>query len=302
MRQVFTALACIGALALSSCATNYAGFIADAAFDPPATEVVRSASGEALELHYFDTQADPKGTIFFVSGSGCASLRYYLRHYFAPLPGSWRIYALQKRGVDALSTGFACSGEYYAHATLDEFLARNREALRWTASQRGAIDAVFGVSEGGGIAAELAAENSSIRRLVVIGSGGLTMREDLRILAHKLGQTEALNAGLAAIASDPESVEKRFLGHSYRYWSSALDIDPVPIYLRVSQPARVFLGEKDEGVPVDSAFALRDRVAAANRTNVSVEIVEGASHTLVRDGEDLKPAIMRRIGAWLASD
>lgn len=161
---------------------------------------------------------------------------------------------------------------------------------------------MFGVSEGGGLAAELAAENPSIRHLAVIGDGGLTMRENLRILGRRRGKLEEMESGMAAVDADPGSLEKRLLGLPYRYFSSMLDVDPIPVYLRVSQPAYVVMGEKDESVPVESAYALRERMAAAHRTNFTIEIVEGASHALIRDGADLKPAIMRKIGEWLSRD
>jgi pimeloyl-ACP methyl ester carboxylesterase len=289
-------------LVLSGCASTYGAFIADAAFDPPDVEIVQAASGEALQLYHVDTEPDPKGAMFFVGGSGCASLRYFLRQYFAALPGSWRIFAVQKAGVDPFSTGFGCSREFEAHATLPEIFRRNREALDIVISRRGKIDALFGVSEGGGLAVALAAENPNIPRLVVVGSGGLTMREDLGFLARRtdfpIGTVE-LQSKFADIASDPQSEEKRLLGLPYLYWSSSLDRDPMPFYLRVSQPTRVFFGEKDQSVPVESAHALRDRLKAAHRTNIEVEIVEGASHTLVRDGKDLKPEIFRRLDGWL---
>jgi len=209
---------------------------------------------------------------------------------------------VQKLGVEPLSTGLNCSPEFDAHATLVEILDRNRQALRWVLARRGPVNAVFGVSEGGGLAAELAAEFPAIHHLVVIGSGGLTMREDIEILARRQGRLEEIQSEIAAIASDPESPDKRLLGQPYRYWSSMLDIDPLPIYLRVRQPTYVVMGEKDESVPVESAYALRDRLAAARHTNVKVEIIEGASHVLIRDGVDLKPSLMRKIGAWLTSD
>lgn len=291
-------------LALSGCASNYGAFIADAAFDPPDVEMVQSASGETLQLYHVDTAPDPKGTIYFVGGSGCASLRFFLRQYFAALPGSWRIFAAQKAGIDPFSTGFGCSREFESHATLPEIFRRNREALDVVIARRGKVDALFGVSEGGGLAVALAAENPKIPRLVIIGSGGLTMREDLGLLARRAGfpiGAEELRSKFADIASDPQSLEKRLLGLPYLYWSSSLDKDPMPFYLRVSQPARVFFGEKDQSVPVESARALRDRLNAAHRTNIEVEIVEGASHTLVRDGKDLKPDIFRRLDSWLAA-
>jgi pimeloyl-ACP methyl ester carboxylesterase len=291
-------------LVLSGCASNYGAFIADAALDPPDVETMQAASGETLQLYHVDTAPDPKGTIFFISGSGCHSLRYYLRQYFAALPGSWRIFAVQKAGVDPFSTGFTCSREFETRAALPEILSRNREALDVVASRRGKVDALFGVSEGGGLAVALAADNPKIPRLVVIGSGGLTMREDLGLLARTPGfpiGSQELQSKFADIASDPQSVDKRLLGLPYLYWSSSLDKDPMPFYLRVSQPAKVFFGEQDQSVPVESARALRDRLNAAHRTNIEVEIVEGASHTLVRDGKDLKPEIFRRLDAWLTA-
>lgn len=303
MRRFFSALSIvIGALASWGCAMDYGAYIADAALDPPEVEIVQAASGEAFELYRVDTEPDPKGTIFFVTGSGCPSLRYYLRRYFAPLPGSWRIFALQKLGVDPLSTGFGCSRDFDAHATLAGILERNREALHLVMARRGKVDAVFGISEGGGLAAELAAENPQVRHLVVIGSGGMTMRENLGILARRPGfpiNSEELESGLAAVAADPQSLDKRFLGLPHLYWSSTLDVDPSPVYRRISQPGYVFVGEKDQSVPVESAYALRNSLSAAHRKNIAVEIVEGASHTLVREGTDLKPEIFRKLNAWL---
>lgn len=289
--------------ALSGCAGSYPAYVADAVVDPPSVELVREPSGETLEIYQIDTQPAPKRTIFFVSGSGCASLRYYLRSYFSRLPGSWRVFALQKSGVDPFTTGLAgCSRRFDERNTLPQIWVRNRDALRWVVARRGKVDAVMGVSEGGALAAALAAESKDVERLVVIGSGGMTTREGLGILARKggfLASAEQLRSGLEAVDADPRSTEKRFLGLPHLYWSSTLDRDPIPIYLRVSQPSFVFFGEKDQSVPVESAYLLRDRLAAAGKSNIKVEIVGGASHTLVRDGVDLKPEIFSRVGEWL---
>lgn len=47
---VIAALGGLVSVSLSGCATDYAGFVADAALEPPAVELARAASGEALEL------------------------------------------------------------------------------------------------------------------------------------------------------------------------------------------------------------------------------------------------------------
>jgi pimeloyl-ACP methyl ester carboxylesterase len=131
------------------------------------------------------------------------------------------------------------------------------------------------------------------------------MREDLGLLAKRgdfLIGFEELQSKLAEVSKDPESLDKRLLGLPYRYWSSALDIDPLPFYTRVSQPTYVFVGERDQSIPVESGHILRERLRAAHRSNINVEIVRGASHTLLRKGEDLKPGIFRQLDGWLRGE
>jgi pimeloyl-ACP methyl ester carboxylesterase len=177
----------------------------------------------------------------------------------------------------------------------EQILQRNREALARVAARSGHVDAVFGVSEGADIAAQLAVENPGVRRLVVIGGGGLSLRQSLDILPAR----PAGRAAERARARDPASPSKRFLGLPYLYWSSFLDHDPLRAYLQVSQPTWVVHGEADESVPIASAYALRDAVARAGRTNFTFDFVGGASHTLVRDGRDLKPLVFADIDRWL---
>jgi pimeloyl-ACP methyl ester carboxylesterase len=298
-------LFCVVALAtmLMGCA-DYGSFVADAAINPPEVERLRSTSGTEFEVFHIDTQPNPAGAIFFVTGSGCASLRYYLRHYFAGFPGSWRIFALQKAGVSPLSTGMGCSREFDAQYTLPEILTRNREALSAVIARQGKVDVLFGVSEGGDVAAALAGENPSVGRLVVIGSGGMSVRESLRVLARRSElpvSSEQLDESFEQIAAEPASVDKRLLGLPFRYWSSTLDVDPSPLYRRISQPTYVLFGEKDQSVPVESVEKLRDDPEIRKHGKITVEIVPGASHTLNRSGVDLKPELFTKINAWLTS-
>lgn len=298
-------LFCVAALTtmLTGCA-DYGSFVADAAINPPEVERLRSTNGTEIEVFHIDTQPNPAGTIFFVTGSGCASLRYYLRHYFASFPGGWRIFASQKAGVSPLSTGMGCSRDFDAQYTLPEILTRNREALSAVIARQGKVDALFGVSEGGNVAATLAGENPSVGRLVVIGSGGMSMRESLRMLARRSElpvSSEQLQESYERIAADPASVDKRLLGLPFRYWSSSLDVDPIPLYRRISQPTYILFGEKDQSAPVESVEKLRDDPEIRKQGKITVEIVPGASHTLTRSGVDLKPELFSKINAWLAS-
>ena len=113
--------------------------------------------------------------------------------------------------------------------------------------------------------------------------------------------SEQLQESYERIAADPASVDKRLLGLPFRYWSSSLDVDPIPLYRRISQPTYSLFGEKDQSAPVESVEKLRDDPEIRKQGKITVEIVPGASHTLTRSGVDLKPELFSKINAWLAS-
>ena len=286
----------------AGCADSNVGFVSDALFDPPEIVTVEDADAAPLEIYSFDTAPDPQRAIFFVSGSGCASLRFFLRGYFSGLTGAYRVYSLQKAGVGPFETGATCTPAFYDDDTSGELLRRNAKALRWVEARfPGNVAALVGVSEGAELAAALAADDPKVGKLVVMGGGGLTFREDLRILAERRGQIAELNAGLASVAADPTSTSPRFLGLTNRYLASFLDVDPLPVYARVTQPILSVAGEKDESVPIESIQRLADALKARPGRNV-VEVIPGASHTFRRAGSDLKPAVMGRLSRWLVDN
>lgn len=286
-------------LLLAGCSTTYMGFARDALFSPPEVTTV-DVDGNRLEIFAVDTGPDPQQAIFFVSGSGCASLRYFQRSYFEGLVGSWRIYAVQKEGVSSLETGGSCSDAFRANYTYDILLERNAAALEWVKSRSPyGVSAIVGVSEGGTIAAALAAENPDIDRLVVIGSGGLSFRQMTGILAERQGRSDELAAGLAAVDADPANLRRDFMGMPHPYLASVLDVDPLPIFARVTQPTMLIIGEEDESVPVESARYLARSLEGRGSGNLTLAVVPGADHTLRRDGQDLKPDLMARLSQWL---
>lgn len=305
-RFVSTCLRIVGicslAVGLGGCLGTYGRFVADSVFDPPSLTRVNGSSGESLEIFSIDTAPNPQQAIFFVSGSGCASLRYFLRSYFSGLDGSYRIYAVQKHGVGATEAGFNCSEQFYDRYILPDLLTRNRDAFRWVRSQwPGKVAAVIGASEGGGIAAALAADNPDAGRLIVIGSGGMKFRQLASIIAKRRNMEEEMRTGVARIDANPNDARTMVFGMTPRYWTSVLDVDPLADYRRVSQPILLVIGERDENVPVEAALYLKDVFAGERRHNLYVEIVPGADHVLKRNGSDLKPELMRRFGKWLAT-
>jgi len=221
------AIILVTGLAIGSCSTQYATFIKDAATNPPKIETIRAASGEQIDLYSIDIGPEPRQPLFFVSGSGGASLSYFLRASFEGMTGSWTVYAAQKAGVSRSETGLSCSqtfaDNYYFEAMRDRYNAALREVI----SRHGEIAAVLGVSEGGEFAALLAQANPQVRRLAVIGSCGVSWRKLGAMIDARKGN-DTFSRTFAEAATDPMSTTKKALGYPYRYWSSVVDFAPRP--------------------------------------------------------------------------
>jgi pimeloyl-ACP methyl ester carboxylesterase len=288
-------------LATSGCATHYATFLADASFNTPTIETIRTSSGDDIDLYSIEVGPAPRRALFFASGSGCASLSYYMRSYFTGLTGSWKIYAAQKAGVARSDTGFFCGQKFEERYNYEVLEAQNGTALDEVIRRHGEVAGLIGVSEGGDIAAELTKTRPNVPRLVIIGSGGLPFRALAPILDARRDD-HLFEHAFTDVDADPGSVTKSVLGYPYRYWSSVLKMDPVPIYLSLNIPILMIFGERDQSVPVASARVLDERFRAAKKDNFHLLVVPGASHGLTEGAVDHKPEIMTVIAAFLQGE
>lgn len=288
------------ALALGGCST-YATYLRDAITHPPKIEAIRTSSGQQIDLYSIDIGPPPRRALFFVSGSGCASLAYFMRAYFENMTGSWTIYAVQKAGVAKNDMGFFCSQSFNDHYYFEALRERYNAALRKVIRRHGEVAGVLGVSEGGDFAALLAQDNPQVRRLAVIGSGGLPWRAVGKILDARAGD-DAFARTFAEITSAPLSTVKTALGYPYRYWSSIVDFDPAAVYLSLKIPILVVFGEADQSVPLESARFLEARFQEAGKENFQLLTIAGARHALIAGGKNLKPEVMTRLDAFFAQE
>jgi pimeloyl-ACP methyl ester carboxylesterase len=219
-----------------------------------------------------------------------------MRWYFTGLTGSWTIYAAQKEAVSRSDTGFLCDQAFADTYHFPALKERNRIALEEVVRRHGEVS-LLGVSEGGDIAAELAQIQPAVRRLAVIGSGGLPFRAVGRLLDARQGGI-TFERTFAHVDADPTNTAQKALGYSHLYWSSVLDRDPWPVYLSLRMPILMIHGEQDDSVPVEAARALEHRFAATGRTNFKLVVVPGASHVLTVGGVNRKPEIMDLIATF----
>lgn len=223
--------------------------------------------------------------IFFISGSGCSSVKNRFPDYFSPLNGVPAIvYILQKRGIADGQSGGSCSKNFISTDYFEQILKDQKEFISNKISSnkfKYQNIVLIGASEGSIIAAKIAEENPNITHLGLIGSGGASLREDLTLLAKKqLFFYFTLNRNLSSIKNNPNSLTKTAWGHTYKYWSSFLDIDFRNILPKQNIPIIIAMGEQDKSVPIESLKELKNIFTDKGKYNLVVKVYPNADHRL----------------------
>jgi pimeloyl-ACP methyl ester carboxylesterase len=250
--------------------------------------------------------ADAKRPVaLFIAGSGCQSLFKkrgeqitggYQNLLFAESKGRVRVLVVEKPGVKFLDapaapgTAKGASEEFLKEHTLPRWAAANAAALRaaWTLP---GIDPtqtlVLGHSEGGIVAARVAAELPQVTHVASLAAGGPTQLFDLAEVRSraqpddKPGDAERrvreVYEEWSRIQKDPDSMSKFWLGHPYRRWSSFLKHSVTEELLRTKAKVYLAQGTADATIPVKAHDVLVAELRARGR-DVTAERIEGADH------------------------
>lgn len=264
------------------------------------TETFRHADG-TLSASFKRQIGDQRSDVYLFTfgGSGCVSWRDYMTSYFRGLTGSITVLALNKRHVPADATGATC-GPAFATANMPERWVADYTAfivhhLR-QATVRPRRVVLLGVSEGAYVAVAVAATRWEITDLAIIGDGAWSMRQSLQALDGR----DQVEAAWRTIAADPDSLEKTWMGHPYRWWSAIMDLDPSPEYLKLTIPILLGVGQQDHSVPVDSAMALDALFAGKGKRNITLRIYPGADHALVAGSTNYRQQYFEELSRRLA--
>jgi dienelactone hydrolase len=241
--------------------------------------------------HLHDTEAAGKGTpILLVSGSGCRDFGSRVPFFFERYPAPVDVYFLEKTGIQKGDHGEICSAAYNEVDYLERRVSDNLAFIDSVPALKALGPrslAVLGFSEGGTVAPLVALRSPKIGWLATGGSGGLPQSEGFLIFADRgvvpyadPFSREIFLQTFAAIKADPHSLEKEFMGHPYRYWSSHLFYDPLDTYSRLDIPIIAAMGEKDESEAIESGRALRDFFQRHPEKNFTFIEYPNASHGL----------------------
>lgn len=249
--------------------------------------------------------ADRLPVALFVQGSGCQSLFKKVGDrvggglhslLLQQAKGRVRVLVVEKPGVKYLDdparpgTADGASEEFLREHTLPRWATANAAAVRaaWTLP---GIDPsrtlAVGHSEGGIVAARVAAELPQVTHVASLAGGGPTQLFDLAEIRGRpqpndkpgdaARRMQAVYDGWAGVQRDPDSITAMWMGHPHRRWSSFLADSVIEELLR--SKARVYLaqGAADPAVSVQ-AHDLAVAALRAKGRELTAERIDAADH------------------------
>jgi pimeloyl-ACP methyl ester carboxylesterase len=235
--------------------------------------------------------------------------------------GRARLLIVEKPGVAFLDSPRDGGGARYAALDFRE----EHTLERWTEAVHAAVEAarslpairpgsvlVVGHSEGGIVAARLAADYAWITHVGILAGGGASQLDDLTILAREgvLFADVSSNPDTRVryvldawddIQRHPARADTLWFGHPYRRWASFLSSTTLGELLRSQSRIYVAQGTDDRAVAWES-FDLVRRTLRARQRDAVIDEVADADHSfaVTRNGQvtDGWSAVLRRVTDW----
>jgi len=260
--------------------------------------------------------------VLFITGSGCQSA--WTRHenrissglqglLYMLARGRARVLVVEKPGVKFLDaperfgSALGASREFLEEHTLPRWAIANVAALK-AVLDRPDIDSnqvlVVGHSEGGIVAARVAAELPAVTHVAPLSCSGVTQLYSLMDLARQRapdGQREAAAQAVlvewAKVQAKPDSIEDFWMGHPYRRWSTFLRSSVIE-ELKGSK-ARVYLahGTADTADSIVGFDVMRAELLATGR-DVTAERIEGGDHGFAVNGRSGLAQVLGNVLEW----
>ncbi|HYD01335.1 MAG TPA: alpha/beta hydrolase [Phycisphaerales bacterium] len=250
--------------------------------------------------------ATPSGVLYYVQGSDDATVLHATERLAAAAAMGLDVLMVERRGVT--ERGLVSPDDAARFATKQTRVADTLALIRDDLSRRAKAGSVIlcGASEGGDVAAAVAAREPRLTHLVLLGSGGgMTQADELlstwQHLPPQLGirSRSDLEAVLADIRANAQA-DKRWYGHPYRRWATYAFDRPLDDLLKVNAPILLIHGDADTSVPVASARSVRDAFAAAGKANLTYREYAGADHRFERaGGASVFPRVEVDLVEWL---
>lgn len=149
---------------------------------------------------------------------------------------------------------------------------------------------VFGHSEGTEVVAKLGTINNKISNIGYFSGGGNAQYYDFILDIRKQAikgeiteeeailETEKFFEEIKDIYKHPYSLTKKWLGHSYKKWSSSVE-PSIDNLLKINTPIYVAHGAKDKAVPIESAYLIPIEFIRNRKNNLTFKVYPKLDHS-----------------------
>jgi pimeloyl-ACP methyl ester carboxylesterase len=284
------------------------------------TLTVARVDGSPLQL--FVTLPESTGKVplvLIIDGSGCVSskredFRANALAVGARVKRPIATLAVEKSGVEpGANWGSKCSETFLRYYSIDQRVLDHLRAiqhLRKHASWWNGEMYVYGWSDGGMIAAHVAAYTPEVKRVVLGGTGGgipMTAQFESYFMcaADRTKDRDACVAGLRKqfqeIRDNPSPL-KTWSGedNSYRTWATRLDAVEYNIIKDLNIPVLIAHGALDrDGTPVESARELMRLLKAEGQTHVEYWEIPSKGHGIGNVESVRREKLLSAMYNWL---
>lgn len=256
------------------------------------------------------SKAPARGLVLYCQGSEPRSVTEHAGALAGFCAMNAPVIGVERRGVRP--DGPPDLDAFRAGSTLERRVGDHLAALAWglEGQPAGLPVVLLGASEGGDVAAAIAARTPRVTHVILLGAGGgWTQEEEFRHFLRTTGRCldladeATLDARVADIKAHPDA-DTLWAGHPYRRWSSFMFRRPGDDLLKVDRPILLVHGDRDSSVPVESARALKGMFDGAGKTNLTLVEIPGADHTFADPGTGVsrRPMVELAIVGWLARE
>ena len=239
----------------------------------------------------------PLPVVLLIQGSGAQSIwikkdgKVYggLQNLLSSVGGEKvRVLAVEKPGVDFTyqppQPGVAEGGPkaFLEEHTLERWTEANRAALLATRKLpgiKGGPELVMGHSEGGLVAACVAASTPGVTHVANMSGGGPSQLFDFT----QIMPADEVYAEWAKVQADPMSTTKFLWGHPYRRWSTFCATSSVEQLTKFKGRIYAVQGSEDKNEPVQAFDVLVAELRARGKDLTAVRLA-GADHGYSTDG------------------
>lgn len=150
---------------------------------------------------------------------------------------------------------------------------------------------LVGHSEGGQIAPKIASINKNVTQIACLSGTGINQMYDFLIQFRKKVEanqlaTEEANKQIDSlfwyykdIMKNPLSTEKKWAGHTYLRWSSAINNPPLNYLLKLNIPIYIAIGTADKATSIENMDNIPIEFIKAGKNNLTYKCYWNYDHT-----------------------